>query len=697
MPIQPVRPHSASSKTGPKSLDVLALLVLVSVLFSHPVCAQFEEKSIQVGQMGLHLTNAGTIGRPNVRNEPQGLPSMEYPLNSGVEHLFEAGLWLGAYRGGQLSVSTGSLDDASGYAAGKAGFEFSPLPGWPVLEKSSLPGNPNYSLSALAHQEFELHFTDSLTYVPGSGQPIANHLLPLNARVQLNSLAWNFPFADYFTVLRYRITNLGPLPWDSLYTGIWSDLVVRNVNVTNDRGGAFFNKGSVGAEDSLQAIYAFHVTGDDAGFANSYGAIQFLGAEFNGTFYHPNSAASPDFKVHPNYWIYNQAAPTSDLQRYDRLKNRGNFGPSANLNVPGNRVQLLGSGPFARIDSGQSLDYYVAFVCAPRRPDQVPDSYASRTDLRNNLGWAQRTFMGEDTNANGVLDTGEDLNGNGLLDRFVLPEPPTQPKMRAEFTNEGLDIYWDNQAEKSIDPITKVQDFEGYRLYLSKPGDDRYPDAASRMNLIAQWDSAGNSLGYNNGFESVRLAEPVQFEGDTVLYKYRHRVGRLLPGWQYLCALTSFDRGNTAVGLESLESSRSSSLRRLFPGTPGQSDLQVPLEIGVYPNPYRLAAAWDGSNTRSRKMIFYNLPPRCQITIFTLAGDPVATLQHQADQNFNGSQAQWFGDFAGNPDQTVMAGGEHAWDILSDSKQSIQAGIYLFNVTDLDSDRVYNGKFVVLR
>jgi hypothetical protein len=44
-----------------------------------------------------------------------------------------------------------------------------------------------------------------------------------------------------------------------------------------------------------------------------------------------------------------------------------------------------------------------------------------------------------------------------------------------------------------------------------------------------------------------------------------------------------------------------------------------------------------------------------------------------------------------------MAGGEHAWDILSDSKQSIQAGIYLFSVTDLESDRVYNGKFVVLR
>ena len=684
---------SAPTLTGSISL----LCALLALVLAHPALAQFEEKSVQVGQMGLHITNAGTVGRPNVRNEPQGLPSMEYPLNSGVEHLFEAGLWLGAYRGGQLSVTTGSLDDASGYAAGKAGFEFSPLPGWPVLEKSSLPGNPNYSLSALAHQEFELHFTDSLTYVPGSGQPIANHLLPLNARVQLNSLAWNFPFADYFTVLRYRITNLGPLPWDSLYTGIWSDLVVRNVNVTNDRGGAFFNKGSVGAEDSLQAIYAYHVTGDDAGFANSYGAIQFLGAEAGGTFYHPQSLSSPGFKVNPNYWIYNQAAPTSDLQRYDRLRNRGNFGPSANLNVPGNRVQLLGAGPFARIDSGQSLDYYVAFVCAPRRPDQVPDSYASRTDLRNNLGWAQRTFLGEDTNANGILDNGEDLNNNGILDRFVLPEPPAQPKLRTEFTEEGLDLYWDNGAEASIDPITKVKDFEGYRLYLSKPGDDRYPDATARMNLIAQWDSAGNGIGYNNGFDAVRLPNPVLFDGDTVSYHYKYRVGRLLPGWQYLCALTALDEGNPAVGLEPLESSRSSSMRRFFPGTPGQNEPSNPLDIGVYPNPYRLAAAWDGSNARSRKLVFYNLPTRCQIKIYTLSGDPVALLEHNAENDFNGSTAQWFAEFAGNPNQVVMAGGEHAWDILSDSKQSIQAGIYLFNVHDMDTERVFNGKFVVLR
>lgn len=681
---------------SPFRFHTILMLLTWWTLLSTKAEAQFEEKSVQVGQIGLHLTNAGTIGRPNVRNEPQGLPSMEYPLNSGVEHLFEAGLWLGALRGGQISVSTSSLDDASGYAAGKAGFEFSPLPGWPVLEKSSLPGNPNYSVSAQAHQEFELNFTDSLTYVPGSGQPISNHLQPLQAKVKLNSLAWNFAFADYFVVLKYSITNLGPLPWDSLYAGIWSDLVVRNVNVTNDRGSAFFNKGSVGIEDSLQALYAYHVTGDDAGFANSYGAVQFLGAEHNGKFYHPYSAASPGFRVNPNYWIYNQAAPTSDLQRYDRLKTRGNFGANANLQTPGNRVQLLGCGPFDRVDSGQTVVFYTTMLCAPRRSDQVLDSYYARTDLRNNLGWAQRTFLGEDLNANGLLDVGEDLNQNQLLDRFVLPEPPAKPLVHAEFTEEGIDLYWNKEAEASVDPITKVRDFEGYRLYLSKPGDDRYPDAPSRMNLLGQWDSSGNAVGYNNGFDAIRLPSPRYFGDDTTAYWYRYRLGRLLSGWQYLCALSSFDKGNQAIGLESLESSRTSNLIRLFPGTPAAPQGKD-LEIGVYPNPYRLEAAWDGSNARSRKMVFYNLPSRCTIRIYTLAGDPVALLQHDQSRSYNGSEVQWYADYADYALQTRMAGGEHVWDLLSESKQAVQAGIYLFQVEDRDSDRSFSGRFVVLR
>ena len=74
----------------------------------------FEEATHDVGNVGVTMTNAGFIGRANVRNNPAGAPSFEYPLNSGVEHLFEAGLWIGAFRrDGLLTVRTGAITSLS--------------------------------------------------------------------------------------------------------------------------------------------------------------------------------------------------------------------------------------------------------------------------------------------------------------------------------------------------------------------------------------------------------------------------------------------------------------------------------------------------------------------------------------------------------------------------------------------------------
>jgi hypothetical protein len=72
-------------------------------------------------------------------------------------------------------------------------------------------------------------------------------------------------------------------------------------------------------------------------------------------------------------------------------------------------------------------------------------------------------------------------------------------------------------------------------------------------------------------------------------------------------------------------------------------------------------------------------------------------LQHNHNDPYNGSNAQWFSEYSPDYGQARLAGGEHAWDLLSDSKQTVQAGIYLFNVTDLDRDRVFNGRFVIVR
>jgi hypothetical protein len=680
--------------------------------------ASFSQQTVAVGNMGLNLTSVGTIGRPNVRNDPSGPPSMEYPINSGIEHLFEAGLWIGARVDGQTLVSTAALDAASGYFTGARGFEFTSEVGSAIQQRSTLSNSEFFTFDAVSHQDMVFEFSDKNVVVPGTSIPISDHLQPLGAQVSTEAYAWNFSFADFFVILNYRITNESTQTWDSVYLGMWSDIVVRNVNVSTDFGSAFFSKGGYGFEDSCLANYAFDNSGDP-GFSDSYGAVQFLGVTWRDLFVHPNNAASiiaegyPEPRLHSNFWIFNSTgappynAPSGDLQAYEKLRQGLNYADPdlapflANPSTTGGLTNLLSIGPLESVEPGESFDLVFALVCArqfaaPGSLGLARDTEEAREQLVEHLGWAKRTYNGEDLNGNGILDPGEDLDGDGELDRYILPEPPATPRMRIEPGSNRVDIYWDNAAESSIDPISQRQDFEGYRIYRSQPGDDLGLNLLAEASLVGQWDKPGNSVGFNNGLEAIRLPEPVRFEGDSTIYHYRYSFENLLNGWQYLVIVTSFDEGDENLGIESLESSFVENAFRVFPGVGAMPFEESDAEPGVYPNPYRLNAAWDGSTARTRKIIFYNLPPRAEIRVYTLGGDLVASLDHNAD-TYDGTDAGWFGNFAGDPSSRVFSGGEHAWDVLSESQQTITQGLYLFTVKDLESGRVRQGKFAVLR
>ncbi len=210
--------------------------------------------------------------------------------------------------------------------------------------------------------------------------------------------------------------------------------------------------------------------------------------------------------------------------------------------------------------------------------------------------------------------------------------------------------------------------------------------------MMAQFDSAGDSYGFNTGFDYVKLQKPVTFPNDTVKYYYKFSVNNLLNGWQYLFAVTAFDKGDPANNLASLESSPLSSLARILPGTlPNNDDSK---EVGVYPNPYYGNAYWDGNSERLRKIYFYNLPSECEITIYTLAGDIVKRIEHH--QYSNGSNVRWFQNYASGGKQQ-MTGGEDAWDLLSDHDQAIATGLYLFTVKDTKTGNIKRGKFLIIK
>ncbi len=733
------RPASVMSYRIPRLLAVLLLLGFLTL----PASAQssFEEAVIDVGNVGITITNSGFLGKANVRNNPTGPPSFEYPLDSGVEHLFEAGLWIGARRSSDqtVTVRTGAVTSSGGYRPGSSGYEFAPID--LIFERSSLATSDAYSVRAVSHQDYLTSYADTFRVLPGTQIPMPDVQGRLGAVVEQSTYAWNFPFAEHFAVMNFDIINTSSSAWDSVYVGIFSDIVVRNVNTTTDQGTSFFNKGGLGFIEDLHAQYAFNAAGAEETI-NTYGAISFLGAEWEDPrsgrrFFHPNIAdryeadgyAAP--YVNPRWWKFSGATealsrPQSDQDRYDRMArpypdpdiydNDAAYQQAVEtfrerlrtegLTSEGNWISLLPVGPFPRVEPGDTLQVTFAFVAAMKPEEfqgpsgKAVDTEESRAILRNNLEWARRTYAGEDQNLDGILDEDEDLNDNGRLDRYLIPEPPSSPIIRVEYEMiDGADgearprpvLYWDRSAEESVDPVTGEQDFEGYRVYRSNPGDDRSGNIIDRASLIAQWDTPGTSTGYNTGFDEVRLDSPVTFDDDATEYWYRFELGDLLSGWQYLVAVTSFDRGDPETGLQSFESSRVANAVRLFAGTPPVADGSR--EVGVYPNPYRLNAAWDGATARTRRLNFYNLPPRSVIRIYTLAGEVVAQMDHEAD-SYQGD-IRWYDDFSAPNRQ--LPGGEHSWDLLSESGLDLSAGLYFYSVEDRDSGEVQTGKFVIIK
>jgi len=705
----------------------ILLGILFSPFFLLKGQTSFEEKVTTASNVRLAVTNLGTFGNA-FRGYRDGTSkeSCEYPAGSGIEHLFESGIWVGGLQDGtRVSVSTAAIDAPQGYRTGNAGFEFTAEVGSGLDEKSSLRDSPYYTPEAVSQQDYVATFSDKNLIIPGTNTPIVNHLNPLFVQVNLKTYNFNFSFSDFVVFVDMEIINLGNQGTDnlidSLHFGLWANTVVRNINVTppGSGGAAFYNKGGNGYDTSLHMAYCYDYSGD-VGFTNTYVSQKFLGAEDKFGFHHPELDST--FNSNYNVWQFNNPgtgifqAPLGDNQRFQKLSrgveddpcwrvdnNCGGGTFPDQLNFEGNRSDLVSVGPFRDFRRGDTIKVAYAFVLAPKLDDgssYTANTPEQRAQLTAHASRAQTAYNGEDVNFNGILDEGEDKDQNGVITRFILPAPPDIPKTRVETTEGKIDIYWTDNAEESVDPITRIKDFEGYRIYLSKLGFDvvGVPNILEDLVQVAEYDIANNGFANEIGLEKIVLEEPVTFEGDTNFYRYKYTIENILNGWQYAVAVSAFDQGNEDQNLLPLESSLLANNFRVFPGVNSNSDIEKDAPY-AYPNPYYFGASWEGKSNfqeQSRKLIFANLPKRCYIRIFTPAGDLIDEIYH--DQDYKGEDIRWFETFgAEDTEDNVFSGGEHAWDLLSSYTQIISRGVYVFAVEDLDTGVIKKGKFTILK
>ena len=121
--------------------------------------------------------------------------------------------------------------------------------------------------------------------------------------------------------------------------------------------------------------------------------------------------------------------------------------------------------------------------------------------------------------------------------------------------------------------------------------------------------------------------------------------------------------------------------------TPAYFDTVTQLEafnVKVVPNPYLLHNEWQTS-FKQRRLKFINLPSDCTIRIFNLNGELVKTLLHHHTLE----------PIEGQQEVTNSAGGDQWWDLLSENRQLVSSGIYIFHIQSAVGEQV--GKFVVIR
>ena len=275
---------------------------------------------------------------------------------------------------------------------------------------------------------------------------------------------------------------------------------------------------------------------------------------------------------------------------------------------------------------------------------------------------------------------------------WVLPVPPPIPNLNYTGMNGGVRLAWDNHAEFEPDPLLGYSDFEGYKVYRAQyaPTGWELIYACDLLNdsLVYVVDTEGDTLNPDQPVDLPALTHAFVDTGGVTPWGTAYT--RPINSVPYYYAVVAYDSYKPENPVEQTpeflpqESARSNYIKdpssgaplpvypQSFAGAeenPGSGTYTDVQQVKVVPNPYRGTNLFEA---RYESIIrFINLPPTCKITILTIAGDIVQTIDHT-----DGTDTE-------------------SWDLLSKNTQSVVSGLYLF-VAETDSDKKV-GKFVIAR
>ncbi|MFH1372570.1 MAG: hypothetical protein ABII79_02075 [bacterium] len=322
-----------------------------------------------------------------------------------------------------------------------------------------------------------------------------------------------------------------------------------------------------------------------------------------------------------------------------------------------------------------------------QRSETTPDRFTLTADFEG-----YRIYLGRDSRAASYsVITSYDLEDYNKyvydLDRddWVLMDLP--------FSREQLIALY-GQGDPGFDP-----------LIFSPSSPFTHPLHPDSQFYFASQDYNQSQLGLPGGMRKVYpdqpypshldadSARPEELTPDGYLkyFEYDYVIKDLLPTVSYWVNVTAFDFGSPSSGLPSLESSRTVGAKSTYPLSSVDEVAQRNLKVFIYPNPYRIDAAYRSlglegreseiagdiaPDNRVRTIHFANLPARCTIRIHTLDGDLVREIIHHKDPS--------------DPNAS-----HDVWDLITRNTQLVVSGLYYWSV-EMEDGETQIGKLVII-
>ena len=414
-----------------------------------------------VGRLHLQITNIGQTG--NAANPSRTtVPSAEYPPGSGFDHLYAAGLWVGAIDASGIPHVTTAAYNVEFSPETNPANACVPLPidqvadvreayegipgGNRVISASLSPDDDNDGLvdedflngidddgdglcdedyAAIGQQMFSCEYRDDL---PAIRQINPEHVA-LGIRVRQTSYAWSTPGQSDFVGMDYRITNQSGRAIRNVYVAIFADPDIGNRAVTGyfqDDEAALFDSvvtylGPAGetVKRRIQMAYAWDNPDNPARPQDNKGGDVpgdgYFGCMFLNHTTDPSGATAPPHVGITSFKFFSGSAsfgaggdPENDAQRYQLMSD-----PRFNPNNPNNTINpksdrpldyrfIMATGPFRQILPDSTLTVSVAWVAGLGHggPNDVNQT------LVGNAISAQQVFDGLYTDLDNDLKTG---------------------------------------------------------------------------------------------------------------------------------------------------------------------------------------------------------------------------------------------------------------------------------------------------